>query len=366
MQDEMDLKNNKKTIISEAGQVSGSPPFRKIPVKEAIGLPLAHDITRIEPDKTKIRAFQRGHIIREDDIPLLLDLGKEYIYALENGEGFIHEDTAALRLAVLASGPGMIMEGPDQGRITFKATRRGLLRVNVKALYEINSQEKIILSTLHDKRQVESGQIIAGTRIVPLMIEEEAITALEKKFEITTTPVLEVKEYRPRDVGLVITGSEIYHGRIKDGAENKIKGKMADYASEVFEIIVVPDDAGRIHEAIIILLERGAELILVTGGMSVDPDDVTPVGIISSGARVVTHGAPVLPGSQLLVAYHGDIPVLGLPACILYNAKTSLDLLLPRIFAGEQITREDIAAMGHGGLCDGCGECRFPGCPFGK
>lgn len=339
--------------------------MRKVPVEQAVGMTLGYDITRIIPGKEKYRAFRRGHIITEQDVSQLKDMGKENVYIWNPADGLTHEDDAALRLARMAAGEGLEWTEPSTGRVNIKAIQAGLLKVNVAKLNELNCLEDIVMATLHNNRAVDSGQIVAGTRVVPIAVGEDILKFAED-IGAAGSSILTVKPFRPLQVAVVTTGREVSNGRIKDGSEPVMKQKIEPFGGIWLGQVIVPDIPSLIAKEILSFIDQGAELILVTGGMSVDADDVTPEGIRNTGARVVFYGAPVLPGSQFMLAYKGDIPICGVPGGALFSRHTTLDLLLPRIFAGDMISRSEIANMGHGGLCDGCEPCHFPSCPFGK
>lgn len=339
--------------------------MQKVPVNEAVGMILCHDLTKIVPGREKTRAFRRGHIITPADIPALLDMGKKHIYVWDPGAGLVHEDEAAIRLARSAAGPGVTWGEPNQGKVTLKAAHDGILKVRLEQLNRVNSLEKISLATLHNNRPVAAGQPVAGTRVIPLAIENEILVEAERHCG-SPSPLLTVLPFRPLWVGVVTTGTEVYEGRIRDGFCSIVRRKTAPFGARMLGQVIVPDDPDCISREILQMIGEGAELVLVTGGMSVDPDDVTPAGIRGTGAQVVTYGAPVLPGSMFMLAYLGHVPVVGLPGCVMFNKTTIFDLVLPRLFAGDRITREDIVALGHGGLCAECEACHYPHCSFGK
>ncbi|MFZ5597076.1 MAG: molybdopterin-binding protein [Bacillota bacterium] len=339
--------------------------MRKVPVTEAVGMVLCHDITRIIPGQEKRRAFQKGHTIRKEDIPRLLDLGKKHIYVWEPEQGMVHENEAALRLAAHAAGPGLIRDEPDQGKVNLRAAREGLLKVRAGLLQKINSLEGVVFSTLHNNRVVVKNQIVAGTRVIPLAIRQNVLIEAERLCS-PDDPLISVKQFQPLWVGIITTGSEVYEGRIKDGFCSVIKQKVVPLGGRLLSQVIVPDDPDYIAREIIRMVGEGAQLVLVTGGMSVDPDDTTPAGIRASGADTVFYGAPVLPGSMFMLSYLGHVPVCGLPGCVMFNSTTIFDLIVPRIFAGERLIRDDITALGHGGLCEECEVCRYPACSFGK
>ncbi|HPZ43407.1 MAG TPA: molybdopterin-binding protein [Bacillota bacterium] len=339
--------------------------MRKVPVTEAVGMVLGHDITKIVPGCEKGRAFRRGQVITPGDIPKLLDLGKKHIYVWEPETDLIHEDDAALRLARHSAGPGLSWDQPNQGRVNIRATRNGLFKVHVNRLRNVNELDNIVMATLHNNRVVTKDQVVAGTRIIPLAIERHLLEAAEE-ICAKPSPLLTVKPFQSLWVGVVTTGSEVYSGRIQDGFCSVIRQKIAPFNARFLGQVIVPDDPQVISSQIRQMIAEGAELVMVTGGMSVDPDDVTPTGIRATGADVVFYGAPVLPGSMFMLAYLGRVPICGLPGCVMFNKTTILDLILPRIFAEERLNRSDIVNLGHGGLCEECETCRYPACPFGK
>ncbi|MBX4267666.1 molybdopterin-binding protein [Clostridium estertheticum] len=336
-----------------------------VPVEEALGMVLCHDLTKIVPGEFHGVAFKKGHVISEEDIPKMLDIGKKNIYVWEMQEGMIHENEAGERMARAAAGKGIIFTKPSEGKVKLVAECKGLLKINIKALEKINMIDEAMVATLHTDIVVDEGSVIAGTRIIPLFIEDYKIEQIENICK-EEGPIIWVETLRNMKVGIVTTGSEVYSGRISDKFGPVIKNKINEIGSQVIKQIIVTDSENMIADAINELLTLGVEMIVVTGGMSVDPDDVTPAGIRKAGAKVISYGAPVLPGAMFLVAYMGDIPVLGLPGCVMYNERTVFDLILPKILAGEMIKRGDITKLGHGGLCVKCEVCDFPACSFGK
>jgi len=318
---------------------------RIVAVEEAVGMVLSHDLTRIVPGEFKGPAFARGHVIQPEDVALLKEMGKEHIYVLELAPGDVHEDEAGIRLGRAVAGGGVTCTAPRESRVNLLAKWNGVLKVNVAALEAVNDLPEVVLATLPHNTPVRESEVVAGTKVIPLVVREEILSAAEQK-----GAVVSVLPYRAADIGLVVTGSEVYHGRVRDGFEPVMAAKAASYGSRLARTSFVGDDAGRIAAAIRETVTAGAELVLVTGGMSVDADDVTPQGIRESGAVVEKYGAPVLPGAMFLLAYLGDVPVLGVPASAIYFPATVLDLVLPLLLTGERLTRRDINLMGHGGL----------------
>jgi len=335
-----------------------------VPVRDAVGKVLLHDITKIVPDLFKGPCFKKGHVITQKDVEELLDIGKQHIYvaSLDNE---VHENDAAVRIAKAAMGSGVLTQPPKEGKVGFKARTDGLLKINVKGLEELNHIEDVIFASLHSLQAVEKGQDLAGTRIIPLSIDAERVCEAEAVCE-QYFPIIEILDFAKLDVGMVVTGSEVYSGRIRDGFGPVVQKKFEDLGSCIMRKEIVSDDLDMTVDAIKGLLEDGAQMIAVTGGMSVDPDDLTPAAIRAAGGRIVSYGAPVLPGAMFMLAYIDGIPVIGLPGCVMYHRASIFDLVVPRLLAGETVTRSDIDKMGHGGFCLSCKECRFPKCNFGK
>jgi molybdenum cofactor synthesis domain-containing protein len=340
--------------------------YKTIKIENAAGTILAHDITEIRRGEFKGCAFNKGHRIRPEDINHLRRIGKEHIYVLEPTPGYLHENDAAVLLANAFCGPGVYWEGaPHEGKINLKAKTKGVLKVSAENLYKIHQMGEIICATLHTNTAVDKERIVASTRAIPLVIQEALV---QEACDISRQcgGILRVKPIRSANVGIVITGNEVFHGRIADQFEPIFREKIDAIGSKVFGVTFAPDDTDIIREKIVDLLHQGADLIITSGGMSVDPDDVTRLAIQQAGAEDIIYGSPVLPGAMFLVAYVGDIPILGVPAGAIFHDITMLDLVLPRVLAGERFTRDTIADMGHGGLCLFCSECRYPVCPFGK
>ncbi|TCO71818.1 molybdopterin-binding protein [Marinisporobacter balticus] len=336
-----------------------------IPVEKAIGMILAHDMTEIIPGKSKCAAFKRGHVVKKEDIPRLLRMGKEHIGIIVVKEGDIHENDAAIRMATAAAGLGIELTEPSEGKVNFIAKNRGLLKINYKALFKINSIEDIMMATRHTDILIESGEAVGGTRIIPLITDSQKIVEMEAICK-ENDPIVQVLPFRKFKVGIVTTGSEVYHKRIEDKFGPVIKNKFDELGCEVIGQIFANDDADMIAESVHRLIDQGAEFITCTGGMSVDPDDVTPLGIRKTGACVVSYGAPTLPGAMFMLAYKNNIPIVGLPGCVMYSKRTIFDLTVPRLVVGEKLTKEDIIRLGHGGFCSSCKVCTFPNCGFGK
>ncbi len=338
--------------------------MKKIKTLEAIGHILSHDITEIVPGKFKGRAFKKGHVIREEDVEKLLSLGKDHIYIFELAEDELHEDEAAKILGEVGCGKNIYLsEEIKEGKINFYASEDGLLRIDSKKLFELNMLGEISFATLPTNIPVKKGDLIAGARVVPLLIKKKKMEAVKG---LVDERILKVDRYKDFKVGIVSTGNEIYYGRIQDKFGPVVKEKVAEYGCSILDQVIVPDDKELIVKAGKDLLARGANLLIFTGGMSVDPDDLTPTSIIELGGELVTYGSPVLPGSMFLLSYIGDIPVMGLPGCVMYSKKTVFDKVLPRVLTGEKLAKKDIMRYGLGGLCQSCDECRYPNCSFGS
>lgn len=337
--------------------------MKKINVQDAVGMELCHDITEMN-DGFKGVAFKRGHIIREEDIEHMLNIGKRTVFVWEDNAGEIHEDDCARRMAAMAPVENAHYTEPAEGKVLLFADQRGLFRVNTDLLKKINSIGDITIATLPDHYPVEVGARLASMRIVPLVtqqtqiIEAEQLCAKEK--------LLDLKPYQNKKLGVIITGSEVYTGRIKDKFEPVVRAKMKQYPCEIVGITICDDDLDMIVNAARDHLKNGADFLIFTGGMSVDPDDLTPTAIRQLGADIVTHGVPAQPGNMTLVAYLGDVPILGIPGAAIKLPTTIFDVLLPQIFAGEKITKEELTNLADGGLCQMCKACHWPNCTFGR
>jgi hypothetical protein len=340
--------------------------YKTVKIEEAAGLVLAHDVTEIRKDEFKGRAFKKGHKIAMSDICHLQRLGKRHIYVLDLPEDYLHENDAALIMADAFCGPGVTRRGePKEGKLNLYAERDGLLKINVAVLTRINILGEVMCAARHTNTVVKESDIVAGTRVIPLALKADVVQEAAC-IARSHGGIAMVKPLRKAKTGIVITGNEVFTRLIKDQFEPILREKIDRIGSEVVGVAFSPDDHLMIANDIEKLLSLGADLILTTGGMSVDPDDVTRKGIQMVGGKTDCYGAPILPGAMFLISYKDDVPILGVPACGLYHKITILDLILPRILAGEKIERTHIAEMGHGGLCLNCPECRFPVCPFGN
>ncbi|NNL74818.1 MAG: molybdopterin-binding protein [Desulfobacterales bacterium] len=340
--------------------------LKKIKLKDAVGTKLAHDITEIRPGEFKGPAFHKGHTVCNEDLCHLQKLGKNNLYVIDLEEDEIHENQAAAILAGALAGEGIVWQDePHEGKINLRAATDGLFKVDTTALAAFNMADEVMCATLHNHTLVKKGDKVAATRAIPLVMKRVSIkraAAIARQ----NGAVLAVKTLRPAKVGLVITGNEVYHGLIEDRFAPILTEKVTALGSIVDGVAFAPDDEKLINDAIQNHLDRGCDLIMLSGGMSVDPDDVTRKGIQMAGATEMNYGSAVLPGAMFLAAYIGDIPLLGVPACGLYHRITVLDLVLPRILAGEKIGKAELAFLGHGGLCKDCHDCSYPHCPFGK
>jgi len=340
--------------------------------EDAVGSVLCQDITQIIRGKSKGPVFRKGHIVTEEDIPVLLSVGKEHLYVWEKKEGILHEDEAAQILRKIAMNGYMRASDPKEGKIDITAETDGLFKVNSAALLTVNETARVMMATRHGNTPVRKGDKLCGTRIIPLVIEEEVMADLEKRAMQVTggKPLLELKPYIHKRVGIVTTGSEVFKGRIQDTFTPVIREKLSEFDTEVIGQKICDDDDKMTTQAIRGFLSDGADIVICTGGMSVDPDDRTPLAIKNTGAEVVTYGSPVLPGAMFMLAYYSEGGkrkcILGLPGCVMYAHRTVFDLMLPRVMADDIITKKEIAALGEGGLCLSCETCTYPNCGFGK
>lgn len=339
--------------------------MKLIKTQDAVGHVLCHDMTQIIPGQYKDARFRKGHIVTKEDIPVLLSMGKENLYVWEKTEGILHENEAAKRLAALCRNANMTESEVKEGKIELRSAIHGLFRVNSEKLNAVNEIDELMIATRHGNTVVAPGDKLCGTRCIPLVIDEKKLIAAEAA--AGADPLLEVLPFKLKTAAVITTGSEVFHGRIEDKFTPVIVRKLTAFGIEMTDHVTTDDGLDHVAEAITEMRSKEPDLILCTGGMSVDPDDNTPGAIKQSGARIVTYGAPVLPGAMFLLGYYADgMPVMGLPGCVMYAKATIFDLMLPRIAAGIELTRKDFTSLGEGGLCLGCESCHYPICPFGK
>lgn len=339
--------------------------MKLIDTRDATGHVLCHDLTQIIQGKTKDVVFRKGHVVRNEDISVLLSIGKEHLYVWEKQKGMLHENEAVEILYEICRNESMRPSDVKEGKIEIIADADGLLKIDVQRLKKINSLGDMMIATRHTNFPVKKGEKLAGTRIIPLIIEEEKMR--EAVRIVGDRPLMQILPFRKKKAGIVTTGSELFRGRIRDAFGPVIMEKLKEYDVEVLGQRILDDNPAEISKAIEEFIGSGADMVICTGGMSVDPDDTTPTAIKNTGAEIVSYGAPVLPGAMFLLAYHGgNIPILGLPGCVMYAKRTIFDLVLPRVMADDDITSGDLAEFGHGGLCLSCKVCTFPNCGFGK
>ena len=339
--------------------------MKLVRTEDAVGQVLCHDITQIIKGVTKDAVFRKGHIITEEDIPVLLSVGKDNVYIWENDETMLHENEAAEILREICQSDNMTASAPKEGKIELTADIDGLFLVDTKRLYAVNSLGRMMIATRSAGTPVKAGAKLCGTRVIPLVIEKEAMA--EAKKVAGDTPLLRLKPIKPRKVGVVTTGNEVFYGRIEDTFTPVIEQKLAEYGSSMVAHEICNDDNEKITAAIKKMLDEGCDMVLCTGGMSVDPDDQTPLSIKNTGANIISYGSPVLPGAMFLISYMPDgRPVCGLPGCVMYARRTIFDLVLPYLLADEPVTAEMLAGLGNGGLCLNCKVCVFPNCGFAK
>ena len=343
--------------------------MKLIKTEDAVGHVLCHDITQIIKGVTKDAVFCKGHIVTEEDIPVLLSVGKENLYVWEKEEGMLHENDAAEILRQICQGEHMHPSDVKEGKIELIADIDGVLKIEREKLQKVNSLGEMMIASRHGDFPVKKGDKLAGTRVIPLVISEEK---MQQAKDVTAGgAIFNILPYKKKKAGIVTTGSEVYYHRIKDTFTPVIEEKLAEYDIEIGGHEICNDDPQMIENAIRSLLADGCNMIVCTGGMSVDPDDRTPYAIRQVTGEIVSYGAPVLPGAMFLLAYYREdgkeaIPVLGLPGCVMYSKRTIFDLVLPRLTVGEILTAEDLNTLGEGGLCLNCPECTFPNCGFGK
>jgi molybdenum cofactor synthesis domain-containing protein len=352
-------------------QKSAPQPFKTIPTEQAVGMTLAHDMTEIIPGRSKGPVFQRGHQVKSEDLCRLMRMGKNNLYVLDLKENQVHEDDAVYELATALAGPGVVFSGsPREGKLELKAAYPGLLKVNVDAMVEFNMVEDVMCASAHNNTSVDLNQGLAATRAIPLVIERRELDRAVK-IARDAYPIFSVAMFNPLKIRLIITGNEVYNGLVQDRFQAIVERKVSALGARLEETVILPDDREMISRQIKAYQKKETDLIITTGGMSVDPDDVTKAGIEDAGFDQVHYSAAVLPGAMFLLGYNKSTAgkttaVMGLPACGLYHETTIFDLILPRLMAGEKPGKRDLARLCHGGLCQNCTPCRFPACPFGK
>lgn len=338
--------------------------MKEVAVEKAVGTVLAHDLTQIIPGEYKGPKFKKGHVITEKDIPVMLSMGKKHLYVLEKDDTDVHENDAALRIASKAAGNGIKLTDPAEGKIELIAEINGLLKIDRERLYQLVAQDEIMFASIHDNIVVREGEKLAGTRIIPLFVAEEVMQKAEAI--LADGPIIEIAPLKEMRVGVVTTGSEVYSGLIEDAFGPVLVKKFGALGSKVEKQLFADDDEEMIADCIRQLVDEEMDIIGITGGMSVDPDDRTPSGIRKAGGEVISYGAPVLPGAMFMLSYIGDVPVVGLPGCVMYSRTSIFDLIVPRLLAGEKVTKADVNKLAVGGLCLNCEVCTYPICGFGK
>ena len=338
--------------------------MKLIKTENAVGCVLCHDITQIIKGVTKDARFRKGHVITKEDIPVLLSIGKDNIYIYENDENMMHENDAAKVLVSMCKNEYMSESDVKEGKIELKAEADGLLKVDKKKLFTVNSFGQMMIATRHGNTMVKKGDKLAGTRIIPLVIEKEKMERVKK--EVGEGSILKLMPFKHKKAALLTTGNEVYYHRIKDTFSETVMQKLDEFDVQIIDHVILPDDNELLTKTILEELEKGADIVICTGGMSVDPDDKTPLAIKNTGADVVSYGSPVLPGAMFMIAYMGEKVIMGLPGCVMYARRTIFDLALPRVMADDKITADELFSLGEGGLCLGCEVCTFPNCGFGK
>ena len=341
--------------------------MKLIKTQDAVGSVLCHDLTQIIKGVTKDAVFRKGHIVQPEDIPVLLSIGKEHLYVWEADENMLHDNDAARIFCDICKNDNMLVSEVKEGKIELSAACEGLFKVDSKRLQLVNSFGQMMIATRHGNTPVRKGDKLAGTRIIPLVIEKEKMYTVQEL--CGEEPILKLMPYKLKKAAVIATGSEVFTGRIKDTFTPVIEEKLSDYGVEVIYKQVLGDDPEAVTAAIKTAIDgKGAELVCCTGGMSVDPDDRTPLAIKNTGAEIISYGAPVLPGAMFLLAYYGEnrVPVMGLPGCVMYSKRTIFDLVLPRVIACDPVRADELAQLGEGGLCLNCKICTYPACGFGK
>jgi formylmethanofuran dehydrogenase subunit E len=344
-----------------------APDLKVVPVEQAVGKQAVHDMTGIEPGESKGPVTKAGDVFGIGDVCRLQRIGKFNVYDGEAvpGDEWVHENDAVKAFAKRMAGPGITYDpNPEEGKINFFAEHPGMLSIDLDALSRFNLSPDVMLATRHDGSIMPEGKGVAGTRAIPLYISRDkfsrALTALGHG------PVLSVLPLKPAKVGILVTGTEVFQGLIEDKFIPIISSKVIKLGCTVHMTDIVPDEREAITRAAKAMLDGGCELIVTTAGMSVDPDDVTRAALVDAGLHADHYGVPMLPGTMTLVGRLGGAAIIGVPACALFYKTTSFDVILPRVLAGQELRRKDLARFGEGGFCMNCKTCSFPKCPFGK
>lgn len=337
--------------------------MKLIKTQEAVGQVLCHDMTQIIKGVTKDAVFRKGHVVREEDIPVLLSIGKDHIYIWENDDTMLHEDEAARILREICEGDYMKASQPKEGKIELTAEIDGLFLADIEGMRAVNSLGDMMIASRASGFPVKKGDKLCGTRIIPLVIKREKME--EAKKAAGDKPLMRLLPMKKKTFGVITTGNEVFYGRIQDTFTPVLKEKLEEYGCSMVSHVVLDDDHEKITKAIMDMADTGVEMVFCTGGMSVDPDDKTPLAIKNTGAKIISYGAPVLPGAMFLLAYKEGLPICGLPGCVMYAKRTIFDLILPYLLADEPVTASQLAGLGNGGLCLNCQECHFPNCSFG-
>jgi molybdopterin biosynthesis enzyme len=317
---------------------------------QAVGHILRHNLSG--PDGRK--ALSKGHRIAAGDLPQLAALGLEQVRVAVLEPGDVHENEAARRLAAAVCGPGVLARPPAASRVNLLAAADGIVRVDVAALLRINEIDGLTVATLPSHALARVRQRVATIKIIPFAVPEEELAraeAIGRAALAARTSVIALSPLRQLDIGVILVGSRAARARIEAGVYPAIESRVVELGSRVLAVRYVESEEHVIAGTIGELRAAGAQLLIVAGETSImDRDDVTPQGIRLAGGRIEHYGAPVEPGNLLLLAYLDTLPVLGAPGCVRSRDVNIVDLLLPRLLAGEQITRRDIVELGHGGL----------------
>lgn len=338
--------------------------MKQVKTVSAVGHILCHDLTQIIPNEYKGARFRKGHIVTEEDIPVLLSMGKENLYVWEKKEGFLHEDEGAEILVSLCQNEYMTRSETKEGKIELFADCDGFFEVNRQILKQLNSLGEIMIASRHGNTYVKKGDKLVGTRVIPLVIDEKKLDTAKKI--AGDTPIFKITPFKHKKAAILVTGNEVKKGLIEDKFSDVVKEKFKEFGADVFEPVLVGDDNAEITKQILKHIEMGADIVVCTGGMSVDPDDKTPLAIKNTGADIISYGSPVLPGAMFLLSYYEKIPVCGLPGCVMYAKRTIFDLILPYLMADIPVSLDTLAGLGEGGLCLNCDICTYPNCGFGK
>lgn len=318
----------------------------KLPLRQAVGHILLHN--QIGPDGRKV--LKKGHRLASSDLPALQALGREQVYVAVLADDDIGENEAARRLGDVVAGPGLKTSTATTGRVNLIAASAGLVKINRQGLLAFNDSPGITLATLTHNTPVQPKKMVGTIKIIPYAVPRPRLEAAEAVAR-RENPLVAIKPFTVRQAVLITTGSEPARSKVVDAFTPPLQNRLSGYNTALAAGPHVPEDEQAIAAALQQTLNEGAEMVIIAGETSImDPDDITPRAIKAAGGSIVHYGVPAEPGNLLLLAYHGPVPIVGAPGCARSKNYNVVDMVLPRLAAGERLTRRDLIELGHGGF----------------